>query len=513
METNNKQEFEQVSQKLREIKVTTKSKEDDFTVEYEVASIFDIIKNDKYQQIENEINDIEDESLNEIDNLTKRIDDLNKEINRLTNNADKTDYILSVASGILCGLLDSFFVGEFSIENANKWGTEKIVKFVKEVAENMNQKNMDLYDSVSYLEDEFKIPSDAVYNVFGGATQHHLRDFAHHPTIVGLVFSILTQVTGKAYGIGQDGFFKIVPVDNDFIGQNFTSKISLGLITWFFHLVSDVAGSTSSLRMDSPGTGLPGPILSTLFEMSKIPFFNKSGKTDFTMWITKLWNGTLPGLKERRIHFDMRTELGVWRELGKQAIPVIINECFVRGFYFIRRLANNLKENPVHSLSDFINLDWQQILPFKNRTVARMITIASGTFTIVDLADAAIHSALQGGTPADPKFWASFVLRVNFVGVGRFAIALFTDIRMGVQRQKCIKKRNDAIIFRELEKNVVIQCELAKTQIALTKMYELIQYTVDNTEKTLLKIEDEENDSFDLVTKAAERRKKMINNI
>jgi hypothetical protein len=142
-----------------------------------------------------------------------------------------------------------------------------------------------------------------------------------------------------------------------------------------------------------------------------------------------------------------------------------------------------------------------------------MITIASGTFTIVDLADAAIRSALQGSTPADPKFWATFVLRVNFVGVGRFAIALFTDIRMGVQRQKSIKKRNDAIIFRELEKNVVIQCELAKTQIALTKMYELIQYTVENTEKTLLQIEDEENDSFDLVTKAAERRKKMINHI
>jgi len=52
------QEYEQISQKLREIKVTSKPKEDDFTVEYEVASIFDIITNDKYQQIENEINNI-----------------------------------------------------------------------------------------------------------------------------------------------------------------------------------------------------------------------------------------------------------------------------------------------------------------------------------------------------------------------------------------------------------------------------------------------------------------------
>lgn len=30
-----------------------------------------------------------------------------------------------------------------------------------------------------------KIPSDGNTPDFGGGLQHHLRDFAHHPTIVG----------------------------------------------------------------------------------------------------------------------------------------------------------------------------------------------------------------------------------------------------------------------------------------------------------------------------------------
>jgi len=35
-------------------------------------------------------------------------------------------------------------------------------------------------------------------NDFGGGTVHRLRDFAHHPTIGGLAFSMLTQFTGNA---------------------------------------------------------------------------------------------------------------------------------------------------------------------------------------------------------------------------------------------------------------------------------------------------------------------------
>ena len=60
-----------------------------------------------------------------------------------------------------------------------------------------------------------------------------------------------------------------------------------------------------------------------------------------------------------------------------------------------------------------------------------MLTIATGTFTAIDLADAAIRSAIKsGGEPM--TFLKNFVLLVNFVGVGRFAIAIGQDTLMGV---------------------------------------------------------------------------------
>ena len=132
----------------------------------------------------------------------------------------------------------------------------------------------------------------------------------------------------------------------------------------------------------------------------------------------------------------MRTEIGVAHELGRQAIPVIINECIVRGFYFARRLFNEIKENDVKCVSDLKNINWKNTLPFKNRTIVRMLTISTSTFMAFDVADAAIRS---GG------FNASCILRINFVGVGRFALAIGTDIGMGIKKNKKEKERSAAL--------------------------------------------------------------------
>lgn len=299
---------------------------------------------------------------NEIAELYEQLEELkadeereNKDIDRLTNHADGLDYTIAVASGILCGMIDSFFVGEFSLTKANEWGTEKVEKFVQFVAKQQSGKEKDLYESIRYLENRWKIPSDNKAGIFGGAIRHHLYDFAHHPTPVGLFFSLLTQFTGNAYGVDSFGVFKVEPITSiDLIGKDIPTKVSLGLITWFFHLVSDIAGSSSSIGLKRLGTGLPGPLVSFLYEVSKIPCFSpKNGDSNFTLWISRLWNGALRDANGNRmpVRFDMRTELGVLHELGKQSIPVIVNECLVRGFYFIRRFVSAVKENPIHSLA------------------------------------------------------------------------------------------------------------------------------------------------------------------
>jgi hypothetical protein len=309
-----------------------------------------------------------------------------------------------------------------------------------------------LKGAISHLEDKFGAPSDSVTDKFGGGLQHHLRDFAHHPTPVGLVFSMLTQFTKNAYGTDTQGVFQVVPVKNEkWIGKDVPQKFLFGTVFWFFHMVSDMAGSKAT---PGAGTGLPGPIGSLLKEVSSLPFFKKTVNAngnevnEFSLWISKLFNGTLLAehdengkiIKDTVRRFDLRAEIGVGYELGRQAIPVILNECIVRGFYFIRRLVNEIKEKQVQNIKDLKLINWRNTLPFKNRTIVRMLTISTGTFTLFDLADAAIRGAINSGANS-ALFAKEFILRVNFVGVGRFAVAIATDVSMGIKLSKLRNER------------------------------------------------------------------------
>ena len=126
-----------------------------------------------------------------IDRLNTELARVNQELERYTNHADKTDYTLSVAGGVLAGLVDSLFVGEFSLEYANQWGNQQAEKLVLKVAKYQGYGGTDPAQAIKHLEDQFPIAADKATAAFGGGLQHHLRDFSHHPTPVGLVCSIL----------------------------------------------------------------------------------------------------------------------------------------------------------------------------------------------------------------------------------------------------------------------------------------------------------------------------------
>lgn len=411
-------------------------------IEFEMITPIDF--NDKRQvEIYNGIAEVDER----LAIINSKVDELNTEIDRLTNHADGLDYTIAVASGIIAGAIDVFYVGEFSLERGKEWSNDKVNNFITDLAKKKGYKGDDLQGAIRHLE-QFGTPSDSVTAQFGGGLQHHLRDFAHHPTPVGLTFSLLTQFTGMAYGTNTLGAFQIVPVENkSFIGKNFPEKITFGLVYWFLHMASDMAGSNANA---GAGTGLPGPILSLVKELSSLPIFNNSKAIqELRVNISKLFNGTLlakrdengkimkgPDGKPLIERFDLRAEMGVAHEIGRQAIPVVVNEALVRGFYFLRRLSQQLKEK-----KSFRDIEWKKTLPFRNRTIVRMMTIATGTFTAIDLADAGIRAVIKSGG-FNPATLGNFILRVNFVGVGRFAIAVGSDVSMGVKRNKTIREKS-----------------------------------------------------------------------
>lgn len=375
-----------------------------------------------------------------VNSLDSVIFNLDSQIDMLSSKADKWDYLLAVGSGIACGMMDILWTGDFSLAEGRNISAQQIDNLVKKTAKILGCESDDLKNCVKFLEDKFPIPADGSASDFGGGLQHHLRDFAHHPTIIGLIFSLLTQFTYKSYGTDLNGNFIMVDVPDKskiFIGEDIFSKIVNGTIIWFFHLISDMAGSRSTVGL-SGGTGIPGPILSIAKEMSVIPFFKNFKKDDMSisLFLSKLFNGTLLAKHDENgkiipdsiVKLDLRGEMGFVVELEKQIIPVIANECIVRTFYMIRRLAQQIKQVDIKSIDDFKKVRVNEIFLINSPTLARMLTVATGVFTTLDVSDAVITR----------KYWVS----VNYVGIGRFTLALGNEMVWALKRRD-IKKIKD----------------------------------------------------------------------
>lgn len=418
---------------------------------------------------------------------------------------DKADYLLAASCGILSGALSVLWSKEFSLDEAQKWGNEKADEVVTEVAKSMGYKGDDLKGAISYLEKMFPMAGDALTNAFGGGKQHHLRDFSHHASPVGLICSILMQFMGEGFGTDTQGKFIPVKITKDgVIGKNFAEKIVFGTVNWMFHLVSDMDGSSSSVFDGSgKGTGIPGPFLSLLKELSALPLFHAVDEKNinkpklFSQFISKLFNGTLIKNEDGTpIRFDLRTEMGIGHQLVEQAKPVIINECLVRTCFFISRFIAEVKEKDIHSFKELENLDVGKFIPMNNRVLIRMITVSSGSFVAINLSGVAVKSAIHSKGDKE-GFCKEFFLSINYVGIGRFVFACASDAqyikddisdvyRAYIENKERERKNQYTLGYQFLTLNDV-QAQLLYSLKAISVTYD-IENTKDKKKQAIKKI-------------------------
>ena len=102
-------------------------------------------------------------------------------------------------------------------------------------------------------------------------------------------------------------------------------------------------------------------------------------------------------------------------------MPVPIHPCVGAGFYFCRRLAREIRDLGISGLGDLGRIAPEDILPWGTPAMRRMVTVSSGVFTGVDIADAAVR-AIKSKNPV------TFFLRVNYLGVATFVIACVVDV-------------------------------------------------------------------------------------
>ena len=492
-----------------------KTELEDFAVEFEVLLAEDI-------QLPQESKTETDMAIREIDQelavKQKALDELDASINKLTNQADGIDYATAVTCGLVTGMIDALFVGEWDFKSAKAASNEeinnRIINFAKkdpeyqEYLKNKRHSNSDKENAIAFLEKKYRLPGDGEYKAFSslGITNatHHLDDFSHHPTLWGLISAIIVQFSGDAkyYCASGEVIKATIQVNQygNFVSNDTYGKIFSGIINWFFtvaktiqnqrgHLFSDMAGSSTSAGKGNDGAGLPGGFLSTLKELSSLECFKD---TAFGENLRKAFqNGIGEDKKQLDLgpfnslfegassKFDMRTEMAIGKELKRQALPVIMNEILVRATYFVRRFIIQMKTKKT-----ILDIDWKETIPLGNRTIERMMTIASGTFVAVDMADAAIQSTIKSGG-FTPAFASNMVLRVNFVGLGRFTVALGTDSVMGItrsiQRNKRLQVTNELITLNNAKvyyKQAEMWIEAENTEKAIQEMYDTMEDTL-----------------------------------
>jgi hypothetical protein len=129
----------------------------DIEIEYEIIPLIDESDSRKKAILDGLNNVNERLATNQLE-----LDELNKEIDHLTNHADGIDYMVAVGSGILAGIVDSFWVGTFDFNRGKAWSNKEVNEFVIRVAKSKGYKGERLNGAIKFLEDKFKIPSDNI---------------------------------------------------------------------------------------------------------------------------------------------------------------------------------------------------------------------------------------------------------------------------------------------------------------------------------------------------------------
>lgn len=359
-----------------------------------------------------------DTALISAENELLRLEDTIKSVESLKPNCDKLDYALAASSGALCGIIDIFLVGkpgESPVGDiTDKWFENRTKDFAKICG--WNGKG-DASSSIRFLEEKFKIPYDQRGAGDAGSiifdltpSNHHFKSLAHNPTLVGLFFSILDQFTNQSHFISGGELISLQNADGKFElrGSNIPAKLFCGFINWFGHLISDISGSSGS---KGRGMGIPSPFWAWTNSIIAIKSELNIPVSEFNKTINEL------ALSIYKEGYDIRFQ-------AAQFIPVFINEVIVRFVYGLRRLLKYLKTTDKEERT--VSAMWKACEPFSNPSVKRMLTVAHGTFCMMDMGDATIRAFITGGGTFNAT---EFFLRLNIVGLGRFTISLYGETK------------------------------------------------------------------------------------
>ena len=120
-------------------------------------------------------------------------------------------------------------------------------------------------------------------------------------------------------------------------------------------------------------------------------------------------------------------------------------------------------------------IDWGSVKPTNNPTIARMLTISTGIFNALDIGEAIVTQ----------KYWVS----INYIGVGRFAVAIGSDVSWGLKARNVKKvrevyenikrqtfKKADADIYKRIGDDMDLQMDKFGLSLEQTTILYNLEY-------------------------------------
>ncbi|GAB9259816.1 hypothetical protein [Ligilactobacillus animalis] len=334
---------------------------------------------------------------------------------------DGMDYAFAASVGIIMGLVDKFLIGDITRQknNGNDMLRRKVDElYSKVVVGYANFVNPDggkfssEKTAIKFLEGKYAVNYDAATHdsiIESGINKftpnnHHIKSIAHWPDLLGLIVGIMDQITGKTTIFNNGRIERVTTVNQglEFSSSNMIVKIAESVKNWFGHIMSDIAGSSTSMQR---GAGLPAPFFGTLQSLN----FGKIGDKNFGEVSTWLYEKG----------FDLRM-------FTAQSIPVILEEVMIRIYMSFKRKF-------------YIDEQTGELADSYKEDLSRMLLTTTAVFEAGDVVDALVRS---GGLNV------TVLLKLNYVNVADMGFRAVQVLRNKVKHIHDLEQK-DAELQRE----------------------------------------------------------------
>ena len=407
----------------------------------------------------------------------------------------KAYYSMAAASGFLTGTLSTLHLSEKQLTAIKEFKEKDWKPLIVGCASISGYKKSDYKGAVKYLLDRSvrtMQQNDYAKDV--------LSALSNHPSLTGLVFSIITQYCEQAVILDENGTISMRKLPAYYtIGDTNAEKLVCAVLYWLFNLAANEAMSKRHIIDE---LGLPKALLNKIKEFANFSFMKSipndfdEAEHSFSDWLKKT-------IKGAELYFDQKDDvknvhplfamMGIALKAAENTFPVLINECLVRAAYILLRICDVVKERKITSFAGLQAVSVDTILPGNERILSKMCLIASAAFSGVNIAGAVLKG-IKGKKVDGRSFPDTFLSELNVAGIGRFVFACVADskywgedIRISFQRNGKQNSSTGSQSEDQTEKGSVYQALLLNpVQARLLYCLEAasVQYDIRHTAKS-----------------------------